>query len=151
MPSGMKPDGPVGPDVWDLGETESQMGALNSMVVILGDLGHCLVGTHSCENRDAELKVRALSWGQLLRGSGAPQSCAPEEESASAEKRPRNSNQLIFLHLLEAAKGQVLFQSADTQRNFSSGYRSSSERDPGLLHHQSAKDALLINRHVKSA
>lgn len=68
MPSGMKPDGPVGPDVWDLGETESQMGALNSMVVILGDLGHCLVGTHSCENRDAELKVRALSWGQLLRG-----------------------------------------------------------------------------------
>lgn len=122
--------GPVGPDVW-IWERQRTLGALNSMVVILGDLGHCLVGTHSCKNRDAELKCRALSWGQLLRDSGAPQSCAPEEESASAKKRPRNSNQLIFLHLLDAVKCQVLFHSADTQRNFSSGYRSSSERDPG--------------------
>lgn len=48
-------------DMWDLGEMENEMGALNSMVIVFEDLGHCLVCTLSCENKDAELKGRFLS------------------------------------------------------------------------------------------
>lgn len=51
------------PDMWDLGEMEIQMGALNSLVIVFEDLGHCLVCALSCENKDAELKGRFLSWG----------------------------------------------------------------------------------------
>lgn len=36
---GMQPNGAIRPDVWDLGEMETQMGALNSTVVVSEDLG----------------------------------------------------------------------------------------------------------------
>lgn len=45
------------------------MGALDSMVVVSEDLGHCCICTLRCKNEDAELKGRFLSWGQFHRGS----------------------------------------------------------------------------------
>lgn len=49
----------------------------------------------------------------------------------------------MFLNLLEAVKCQVVFHSRDAQRKSlpGSGYRTSYERDPGLLHDQSYLDA----------
>lgn len=67
-----------------LGEMESQMGALNSRVVVSEDLGPCRICTLRFENKDAEPKGRFLSWGQFHRGSA--------ELCACVDPSPRNSN-----------------------------------------------------------